>query len=76
MPSSLHEPKPVVELVVNGDHVNASAATLADLLDELGYGDAKVATAVNGAFVATSDRAQLALSPEDRVEIVAPRQGG
>jgi sulfur carrier protein len=36
----------------------------------------KVATAVNGDFVSAASRAQRLLSPDDRIEIVAPRQGG
>jgi thiamine biosynthesis protein ThiS len=35
-----------------------------------------VATAVNGSFIASNKRALTPLSPEDEVEIVAPRQGG
>lgn len=52
------------------------AETLAAALDELGYGDARVATALNEAFVPAAARAATPLSPGDRVEIVSPRQGG
>ena len=45
-------------------------------LEELGYGDSKVATALNEDFVPSAARAGTALSPGDRVEIVTPRQGG
>ena len=76
MTLTLHESNPVVALVVNGDDVEAKAKNLADLLDELGYGNAKVATAVNGEFVPAGERSELQLSGADRVEIVAPRQGG
>ena len=61
---------------VNGATVAVSATTLDRLLAELGYGDARVATAVNGAFVAVSARTQTTLGAGDRIEIVAPRQGG
>ena len=62
--------------MVNGEPQETAARTLAELCAALGYGDAKVATAVNGDFVAAVNRAATALSVEDRVEIVAPRQGG
>ena len=35
-------------LTVNGEARESSAANLSELLVELGYGDSKVATAVNG----------------------------
>jgi sulfur carrier protein len=61
---------------VNGQLQETEARTLAELCAALGYGDAKIATAVNGDFVPAASRAQTALAREDRVEIVAPRQGG
>ena len=62
--------------MVNGQPQDSTARNLAELCATLGYGDAKIATAVNGDFVSAANRAQTALAPEDRVEIVAPRQGG
>ena len=56
--------------------VDHRAANLAELIAELGYGDAKVATALNGEFVPERARAGTRLAPDDRIEIVAPRQGG
>ena len=50
--------------------------TLAELCAALGYGEAKIATALNGDFVPASKRTQTLLADNDRVEIVAPRQGG
>lgn len=52
------------------------ASRLAEALDELGYGGATVATALNGSFVPAPQRAATALSAGDRLEVVAPRQGG
>lgn len=66
----------VKALTVNGEAVESSAANLAELLGELGYGEAKVATAVNGDFVAAEGRSVCSLQNDDRIEIVAPRQGG
>ena len=63
--------------MVNGQPQETGARNLAELCAALGYGDAKIATAVNGEFVpAAEPRRQTALAGEDRVEIVAPRQGG
>ena len=64
-----------MNITINGTATDVRSDTLAAVLDELGYGDAKIATAVNEAFVPASAR-DVALSPGDRVEIVAPRQGG
>ena len=61
---------------MNGQPQETEVRTLAELCAALGYGDAKIATAVNGDFVPAASRAETALAGEDRVEIVAPRQGG
>ena len=50
--------------------------TLAELLVELGYGDAKVATARNGDFIPLRKRDTIVLTGGDAIEIVSPRQGG
>lgn len=63
-------------LTINGQAEDHEAATLAALVDALGLGNAKVATALNGSFVPARARAATALTAGDRVEIVAPRQGG
>lgn len=52
------------------------AADLDAALAELGYGDAAVATAVNGAFVPAGARAGHGLAEGDRLEVLSPRQGG
>jgi sulfur carrier protein len=63
-------------LIVNGAELQLDAATLAAALEVLDYGDAVVATALNGQFVAARARAATPLAEGDRIEIVAPRQGG
>ena len=63
-------------IVLNGEPAETAAATLAELLAELGFAEAQVATALNGDFVPRAARAATRLGPGDRVEIVAPRQGG
>ena len=65
-----------MRLQLNGTPVDAEVATLADLLVAQGYGDAKIATAVNGTFVPASLRADHALADGDSVEVLAPMQGG
>lgn len=64
-----------MKITVNGTAQEVSAGTLEALLTELAYGG-KVATAVNGAFVAAGARAACALQAGDQVEILAPQQGG
>lgn len=65
-----------IRLTVNGESHVMATASLAALLIELGYGDRKVATALNGDFVPERARAGIALKHGDQIEIVAPRQGG
>lgn len=65
-----------MKIMVNGAEAEIHGGSLADALAELGYADAQVATAVNEAFVPKGSRKLHALKPGDRVEIVAPRQGG
>lgn len=63
-------------LIVNGEPRALEATTLADALRALDYDGASVATALNGAFVAHRLRDATPVKDGDRIEIVAPRQGG
>jgi sulfur carrier protein len=63
-------------ILVNGVAAETMAASLAELVAELGHGEGAVATAVNGDFVPRHARVATRLSAGDRIEIVAPRQGG
>ena len=63
-------------LIVNGEPREIAAATLSDALVALDYADAIVATALNGDFVPARKRAATPVREGDRIEIVAPRQGG
>lgn len=63
-------------VLVNGEVRRTSARTLAELVAEAGFVAARIATAVNGDFVAERARSARRLAEGDRVEIVAPRQGG
>ena len=61
---------------VNGEPCETKAGTLAALLDELDYGGATVATALNRNFVRKKDRDATTIAEGDEVEILTPRQGG
>ena len=63
-------------LIVNGEPREIAAASLAEALQALDYGEAKVATALNGEFVPKRVREATPLKDGDRIEILAPRQGG
>ena len=63
-------------LIVNGESRALAASTLAEVLDALDYSGATVATALNGEFVPKRAREATPLKAGDRIEIVAPRQGG
>jgi len=63
-------------LIVNGEPREVAVGTLAEALRALDYGEAKVATALNGEFVPARARGATPVKDGDRIEIVAPRQGG
>ncbi len=65
-----------MNITVNGIPHIVSARMLNDVLDELGYIDKRVATAVNSRFVPSETRKSITLIEGDTLEIVAPRQGG
>ena len=61
---------------LNGIPTEVAAANLADALMALGFGGAALATALNGGFIPASARATTTLHDGDRVEVLAPMQGG
>ena len=65
-----------MHILVNGASREIGAANLCAALEELGYGGAVVATAVNGEFVAAAQREAAPLAEGDRIEVLAPMQGG
>jgi len=65
-----------MRLVVNGVEQEIEAATVAAALKALDYENAAVATALNGEFVPKRAREATPLKDGDRIEIVAPKQGG
>ena len=65
-----------MRIEVNGEVRDVMSSTLEAALDELGFGEAAVATALNGAFVPASMRCDRLLRDGDRLEVLAPMQGG
>ena len=63
-------------IVVNGQAHDLATGTLEALLEALGFGEAVVATALNGRFVRAVERPRVRLADGDAVEILAPMQGG
>ena len=66
----------MLTITLNGERREIASLTLAAALDELGYGGARVATAVNETFVPAASRPETELAQGDRLEVLTPRQGG
>ena len=64
-----------MQINLNGHPQTITATTLAAALAELGL-NGPLATALNGQFVAAQARATTALQNGDRIEALAPMQGG
>jgi sulfur carrier protein len=65
-----------LKILLNGETFATDAKTLDELCARLGFAEARIATAVNGSFVAAPLRGSTSLTEADEIEIVAPRQGG
>ena len=63
-------------MLVNGERTRDRCRVAGRAGGELGFAEGQVATALNGEFVPRQARAATRLAADDRVEIVAPRQGG
>lgn len=64
-----------MKIILNGETCDVAATTLDALLIERAL-SGRVATAVNEVFVPAPARAAHALQEGDRVEVLAPMQGG
>jgi sulfur carrier protein len=64
-----------MKITINGNSQLIEANNLEDLLLELKY-QGKLATALNENFIPLSERKKTILKDGDRVEIVAPMEGG
>lgn len=65
-----------MNITVNAKPHEVAAQTLAAALVELGFTSPSVATALNGQFVPRAARGATDLSDGDRLEVLAPMQGG
>lgn len=65
-----------MKITLNGESRSLAGPSVQDALDEIGLGTAKVATALNGAFLPAAARAGTTLKDGDALEVVAPMQGG
>ena len=66
-----------MEILLNGEpHDVADDKTLAQLLDDHGYTQRRVAVEINQEIVPRSRHAQTRLNPHDRIEIVQAMGGG
>lgn len=65
-----------MKITLNGEAREVDGPTVEDALAEIGLGEARVATALNGAFLPAALRATTKLDPGDALEVVAPMQGG
>lgn len=65
-----------MQITVNDKPHDISSQTLGAALVELGFEHPAIATALNGTFVPKSDRDITTLTAGDRLEVLAPMQGG
>lgn len=65
-----------MRILVNGAWRETAATELAAVLEEMGLGRSAVATALNGEFVPIASRVGARVSEGDRLEVLAPMQGG
>jgi sulfur carrier protein len=65
-----------MRILVNGAWRETAASNLASVLEEIGFGGSAVATALNGEFVSASAREGARVAEGDRLEVLAPMQGG
>ncbi len=65
-----------MNIIVNGQNQNISRVNLSMVLEELGYKQMKLATALNGDFISVEQRDNTELKDGDKLEILSPQQGG
>lgn len=65
-----------MKITLNGVEREITESSLVEALVELGYCAGPIATAVNGEFIPKTQRAGIVLNEGDRIEVVAPMQGG
>ncbi|CAM3053987.1 sulfur carrier protein [Paracoccus aminovorans] len=65
-----------MKITLNGAPHDLAGPTVQDALTQIGLAEAKVATALNGAFLPAAARPGTTLKDGDALEVVAPMQGG
>ncbi|MDR7089677.1 MULTISPECIES: sulfur carrier protein ThiS [Cellvibrio] len=66
-----------IELSVNNESISLTSKTLlSDALLQWGYGESKIAVAINGEFVPRSTYTERELLNGDQIDIVKPVGGG
>ena len=65
-----------MKITLNGETVETANVSLAELLVSFEYESESVATAINGEFVAITEREQTQLNENDSVDVIAPMAGG
>jgi sulfur carrier protein len=65
-----------MKILVNNEAREIAGPSLADVVEQLGFGEAVIATAVDGDFVPARKRASVMLRDGHAVEVLAPMQGG
>ena len=68
--------RPPLRIDLNGTAIEITARSLDEALSELGYAGGALATALNGRFVPATARTETRLHDGDRIEVLAPMQGG
>ena len=65
-----------MQVSVNGELVSLTVFRLDEIVAELGYGEKKVAVAVNEMFVAKANWTSHVVSAGDRLDVVSAISGG
>ncbi len=65
-----------MKIQINAETHDIQSDTLDKALAELGMTSVALATAVNGTFVSRAKRKTFTLCGGDRIEVLAPMQGG
>ena len=65
-----------MRIMLNGEPRDVQSNNLAEVLIELDYRDSHIATALNGVFIQRDQRGSTPLGEGDRIEVLAPMQGG
>lgn len=64
-----------MKITLNGETRDVTGPTVHEVLAEIGLGEARVATALNGSFLPSGLRDRV-MQDGDALEVVAPMQGG